>query len=75
MSNFAQSVPLFDLDVLLFHYPDFEEEVGPLAADLHVCLLKDLGRAWPEVQIILLRSGRITIELRRDRQDNWILRT
>ena len=49
--------------------------VRPLATDLHACLLKDLGRAWPKVREIRLRNGRRSVRLELDRQDNWILGT
>ena len=69
-------MPLFDhVGVLLFYYPDFKEVVRSLAADLHVCLSKDLGRAWPEVRQIILKDGQSSVHLNRDRQDNWILGT
>jgi hypothetical protein len=62
---------VLDLD---FYYPGFKQEVlRPLATDLHVCLLKDLGRVWPRVGQIRLRNGRYGVSV--NREDNWVLST
>ena len=57
-----------------FDYPDLEEEaLRTLATDLHICLSKDLGRAWPKVREISLENGQSSLTLKLDCQDDWIL--
>jgi len=51
-----KALPLFENEDIIFNLRGVEEdELGPFYTDLHLCLMKDLGKAWPKVQRVRVR--------------------
>ncbi|KAK2464596.1 hypothetical protein APHAL10511_003385 [Amanita phalloides] len=56
--DFVQHLVLFEyVKVIFFFFPNLEDaQFSPLSEDLHLALMADLGRVWPKVQQVTIRS-------------------
>lgn len=72
MPGFITALPLFEnVEEIIFIFPEVKgDEFGPFYADIHLCLMKDLGKAWPNVERVMVRR-RFTTCVLLDRESDW----
>ncbi|KAF8332433.1 hypothetical protein F5887DRAFT_1286676 [Amanita rubescens] len=65
--GFINALPLFeDVEDISFTFPGIKDGPGPSCADIHLCLMKDLGKAWPNVQRVTVRQRSTCMLLQRE---------
>ena len=58
------------MEDIIFNFRDVKEDgLGPFYTDIHLCLMKDLGKAWPKVQRVRVRQKFACMLL--DRESDW----
>ncbi|KAF8332435.1 hypothetical protein F5887DRAFT_996809 [Amanita rubescens] len=69
--EFVNALPLFEeVEDISFTFPGIKEDgSGPFCADIHLCLMKDLGKAWPDVQRVMVRQRPMRMLL--ERVSDW----
>jgi len=69
--RFIKALPLFEnVEDIVFIFPGVKEDrLGPFYTDIHLCLMRDLGKAWPKVRRVRVRRRYTCMLL--SRESNW----
>jgi len=69
--GFIRALPLFEnVENIGFKFRGIrEDELGPFYTDIHLCLMKDLGKVWPKVRRVRVRRRFTCVLL--DRDSDW----